>query len=154
MKRIITITLIFVAAVALVGSVDAKTKRKSSGKSSQVTSVVKEFDPEKGFESDLYPIFIEIYKTGYSPSTRFKSTFAKAAGKFKGKAQFYRINIDKYPELIDELNIYDLPYVWILTGPNATASLMGEMPLDYLMMQIDGLVNDYRRFNYDYEYDY
>lgn len=60
------------------------------------------------------PVVVDLYADWCGPCRAFAPTFDRVADEFAGKASFFRVNIDKCPEIATGLGVSAIPDIAVL----------------------------------------
>lgn len=60
------------------------------------------------------PVVVDLYADWCGPCRAFAPTYDRVAREFAGKAMFFRINIDKCPEIATGLGVSSIPDIAVL----------------------------------------
>lgn len=79
------------------------------------------------------PVVIDFNATWCGPCRQFAPIFYKVASKYVGKAEFFSVDVDKFPELAREFNASAIPTVVVIRpggGVKSNTGLMSESEFD------------------------
>lgn len=85
------------------------------------------------------PAVVDFYTTWCVPCKHMAVTFDKAAAKYKGKVDFYRVDIESESELADFMGITSIPtilYIPTKGKPNINVGLVEETEFDAKIMEL------------------
>ncbi len=119
------------AGVCATQPMEAKTRttKKSASKKS-TPNYVHELTQDEYLGEYQGPKLIYFYVKNYQPCTRFSSTFRAVAAEYKDDCWFIKVNLEEFPEFIEDYSIYDVPYVLCVTASGGTFTISGEVPKD------------------------
>lgn len=79
---------------------------------------------------------IDFNATWCGPCRMFAPTFAKAASKFAGKANFVSVDIDKFPEFATKYGVRSIPFVAFVKPDGTYRYIMGAMGEDEFLQLV------------------
>lgn len=97
------------------------------------------------------PIVIDFYATWCRPCHQYSAIFNSVADEFNGKADFYRVDIDKNKTWAREWNIEHIPTtIVIYTKGEKKYSESGTMTKDKLANMVKKAISKYKSDKQDY----
>lgn len=98
-------------------------------------------DYSKGVEGfkqiNKKPVVIDIYATWCGPCKRLSPILDELATEYKGKVDFYKIDLDKNRDLGNAFGVQSIPYVIFIPAKGEPQAIMGLYPKEDLKEVIE-----------------
>lgn len=79
-------------------------------------------------KSDKSLLLFDLYADWCAPCKVLSPTLASLASTYKGKASFYRVNVDRSPEIASLFGVQGIPHVVFVKGRETIHTLTGLQP--------------------------
>ncbi len=110
-------------------------KKETTQKSSpdiNVKSISSQEEFSKILESSQNKLLVfDLYADWCAPCRMLAPTYNEIAGTHKEKALFYRVNVDKHPEIAQAFGVRGIPYVVFVKNKEVVNALTGLNPREY-----------------------
>ena len=139
-KFILALATCTLIAVSACGAPDNSTQ-KTAGKPVATAKAPKQAAVIELKSMDQMPTnglmtIIDFNATWCGPCRMFAPTFAKAAAKFDGKANFVSVDIDKFPEFATKYGVRSIPFVAFVKPDGTYRYIMGAMGEDEFLQLV------------------
>jgi len=100
---------------------------------------VQNFNSEVAERSQKTPVLLEFYADGAEQSQEAAALLARLAGEYEGKFLLGRVDIQRNPELVQQLQVRTLPTVKVVFQGQIVQNLEGPLPEPQLRELLDQL---------------
>ena len=83
------------------------------------------------------PAVVEFFATWCPHCQAMKPILEKVESQYRGKVDFYQIDIDKQPEITDDFDIEGTPTIFYYPTKGQPIRKMGEMPAEQIAELVD-----------------
>ncbi len=162
MKKLLFISVVFMAMLASCGGSDKEQKSENTKAVQEETtkpeqeSYIKDLT-YKGFLNNVWnfekntdsfafegerPCVIDFYATWCGPCKMIAPIMEKLAKEYDGKVDFYKVDTDAEPKLATILQIRNIPMVMFLKEGSQPAKSVGAKGEEYYRKQINMMLNE------------
>ena len=92
--------------------------------------------------SQTVPVLVEFWATWCGPCKQLTPVLEKVVRAAKGKVRLVKIDIDKNPELAQQLRIQSVPTVYAFLGGQPVTGFAGAQPESQIKALVDRLIGD------------
>lgn len=143
MKKNILVTLVLVIAFTMnVLAVKPEKGKVNDITQSEFTTYISEF--KNGVKSWKYkgkrPAVIDFYAVWCGPCRKISPIMDELAKEYSGKIDFYKVDVDKAPQLSQAYGISSIPMILFVPVDNNPQALMGLYPKEDLVKIIKELL--------------
>ncbi len=136
----ISLFLVIVSAAILLSCIDAKTDSKKRGNIKSIKNINELKDTVKSAGNKL--VVLDLYADWCQPCKLLTPMLAELSEEFKDKAYFYKINIDKNPDIAQIFNVTGIPLVILIKNRTASHALQGLASKSEYRRNISRLIDD------------
>lgn len=122
MKKIV---LLFVVLTASFSIASAQSNLKEINSSEEFENLLYDDDSSDRLLAGDRPIVLDFTATWCPPCQAFKPKFKKAAEAFVGEVDFYTVDFDKNPELVEIFKIKSIPTLIFIPVTGAPSAIVG-----------------------------
>jgi thioredoxin 1 len=102
----------------------------------QITDITKE-NFQKEVNEEKLPVVLDAYATWCPPCRAMAPILSELSEELKGKVKFVKFNVDKEPELTQELGIQAMPTFIVFKEGKKVETHQGALPKDALLTMIN-----------------
>ena len=92
--------------------------------------------------SQTVPVLVDFWATWCGPCKQLTPMLEKVVRAAKGKVRLVKIDIDKNPELAQQLRIQSVPTVYAFVGGQPVTGFAGAQPESQIKALVDRLIGD------------
>lgn len=133
--------LVWLAAAMMAGVAVVSWVNRSSRESARAAEVLPSIGNTKEFEQRVLgakgAVLVDCYATWCVPCQKLAPTLAALASEYKGKASFFRVDVDQASRLADRLGVEKIPTVLVFAGGAEVARIEAMQKADVYRAALD-----------------
>lgn len=101
-----------------------------------------DYTTQKEWKYEGKPCVIDFYATWCGPCKRLAPIMDELSTVYKGKINFYKVNVDKEPNLAQAFGIRSIPQVLYIPATGRPAMQVGLYPKEEIVKYLEAIVKD------------